>query len=69
MRYKHCLWVWHIATVNPAEGGEGSSLASTASPADTAATVTMSVVASATTVADESCARAVAANDKWVGQD
>ena len=47
MRYKHCLWVWHIATVNPAEGGEGSSLASTASSADKAATVATSVAVAA----------------------
>ena len=52
------------ATIDPAEGEEGSSLASTAATTDKTATAGMSVTAAATIVADESSARAAAANGK-----
>ena len=64
LRHKHCNWVGHIATINPADGGEGSSLASTGGTTDKVVKARTSVAAAATTVADESCARVAAANDK-----
>ena len=67
--HKYCLWVGHIATINPAKGGEGSSLASTASSADKVVTAATSAEVTATTVADKSCARAATANDKAAAQN
>ena len=67
LKHKHCLWVGNIATINPAEGGEGSSLASSAATTDKVIKARTSVATAAMTVADESCARAAAANDKPAG--
>ena len=64
LRHKHCHWMRQSATIDPAEGEEGSSLASTAATTDKTATAGMSVTAAATIVADESSARAAAANGK-----
>ena len=64
LRHKHCHWVGHIATINPADGGEGSSLASTAATMNMTVQTNTLVAAAATTVTDKSCARAAAANDK-----
>ena len=55
--HTHCNRERRSAIINPAEIGEGSFLASTATTAYKAATA-------ATSVADESYARAVVANDK-----
>ena len=44
-------------------------MASTAATTDKVAITAMSVTATATTVADENCARAAAANDKPAGPD
>ena len=38
LRHKHCLWVGHIALIDPAERGEESSLASTVTTPDKAVT-------------------------------
>ena len=67
LRLKHCLWGRQSATLNPAEEWEGSSLASTAATTDKVVKARTAVVTAATTVADESCARAAAANDKPAG--
>ena len=67
LRHKHCLWVGHIATMNPVEGGDGSSLASTSATTDKVVKARTSIATATTTVADESCARAAAANDKPAG--
>ena len=64
LKHKHCLWVGHITTINPAEGWEGSFLASTAATTDKVVKARTSVAAAATTITDKSCARAAAANDK-----
>ena len=64
MRHKHCHWVGHIATINPADGGEGSSLASTVATTDKTVKTSRSIAAAATTVTDKNCARAAATNDK-----
>ena len=64
LKHKYCLWVGHITIINPAEGGEGSSLASTAATTDKAVKARTSTAAAVTTVTDKSCARAEAANDK-----
>ena len=69
LRHTHCHWVGHIAIINPADGGEGSYLASTAATADITIKISTSVAAAAMTVTDESCARAAAANDKAVFSD
>ena len=71
MRHKHCLWVGHIAIaiINPAEGGEGSSLARTAVTTDTAVKARMSEATMTSIVTDESCARAAADNDETDAPD
>ena len=63
-RHKHCHWVGHVATINPADGGEGSYLASTAATMDMTVKTSTSVAAAATAARDESCAKAATANDK-----
>ena len=68
-RQKHCYWAGRSATNNPAEGGEGLSMTSTAATSDKATTEAMSVVATATTIADENYARATAINGKAAGPD
>ena len=60
--HKHCHCVGHIATIDPADEGEGSSLASTVGTTDKVVKARISVAATATTVADKSYARAAAAN-------
>ena len=50
-------------------GGEGSSLSSTVATTDNTVTTGRSVAVAAMTVADKSCARAVAANIKPAGVD
>ena len=62
LRHNHCNWAEHSATIT-AEGGEGSSLASTAATADKVTNIVTLIAVAATTVADKSCARAAAAND------
>ena len=60
---------WAIATINPAEGEEGSSLASTKTTTDKAVKARTSAAAATTTATDESCARVAAVNDKAVVLD
>ena len=64
LRHKYCHWVRQSATINSVEGGEGSFLASTAATMDKVAIAVTSVIAMTTTIADESCTRAVAVKDK-----
>ena len=67
LRHNHCLWVGNIVTINPAEGGEGPSLANTAATTYNVVKAYTSVATAATTVADESYALAAAANNKPAG--
>ena len=60
LRHKHCHWVGYVATINPADRGEGSSLASSGGTTDKVVNARTSVAAAATSIADESCARAAA---------
>ena len=69
LRHKQCHWVGHVATINPADGGEGSSLVGTVATIDMTVKTSTSLAAAATTVTDESCASAAAANDKATAPD
>ena len=69
LRHKHCHWDGHVTTINPADGGEGSSLASTAVTMNMTVKTNTLVTVAATIVTDESCARAAAANDKAATQN
>ena len=69
LRHKYCHWARQSATINSVEGGEGSFLASTAATMDKVAIAVTSLTATTTTIAGESCARDVAANDKPTGPD
>ena len=64
LRHKYCHWARQSAIITSVEGGEGSFLASTAATLDKVAIAVTSATAMTTTIADESCARAVAAKDK-----
>ena len=64
LRQKECHWIGHIATINPADGGEGSSRASTAVTMNMTVKTNTLITVAATIVTDESFARAAAANDK-----
>ena len=64
LRHKHFNWAGHSAIINPAKGGEGSSLTSIAATADNAATIARSVAAAEMTVADKNYTRDATANDK-----
>ena len=68
-RHKYCHWARQSLTINSVEGEEGSFLASTAGTLDKVTIAVTSATAMTTTIANENCARAAAANDEPVGPD
>ena len=66
-RPKCYMWTGHSATINPVEGGKESSLACTAAVKDKTATAATPVAAEAMTIADKSCVKIAATNNKLAG--